>query len=237
MINVKNILLTQEELNKCIEFSQRSAPNQQAVEYGEKKTVPRKPCEIARDNLIGKIAEVAFSKMLKENYDIEVPLDFNYYPRGKWDDQDAVINGWKFDVKGTKKGGHWLLIEWNKLDFRQKENKLSHIYVMFSVGWNKVLDYPTGIVSYEGAASLRKLCASCPTTKILQKGDKLPDTKTDLQADNYGIQFKDLYKHLDHLVSYITEHRPPIMLTQNFVNPYTGQTTAQIISDNQTTPE
>ena len=86
---------------RCIEFSQRSAPNQQAIEFGQHSTKARSTREIARDNLIGKIAEVAFSKMMKENYDIDVPLDFNCYPRGQWDNQDAVINGWRIDVKGT----------------------------------------------------------------------------------------------------------------------------------------
>ena len=105
MLDVKNIRLSQDELARCIEFSQRSAPNQQAIEFGQRSTKARSTREIARDNLIGKIAEVAFSKMMKENYGIDVPLDFNYYPRGQWDNQDAVINGWRIDVKGTRKGG------------------------------------------------------------------------------------------------------------------------------------
>ena len=93
MIDVKNIRLTPNELAECIEFSQTSAPNQQAVEFGQRSTKARSTHEIARDNLIGKIAEVAFSKMMKEKYGIAVPLDFNYYPRGQWDSRDAVING------------------------------------------------------------------------------------------------------------------------------------------------
>ena len=230
MLNVKNIHLSQDELTQCIEFSQKSAANQQAVEFGQKSTKARSTSEIARDNLIGKIAEVAFSKMMKENYGIDVPLDFNYYPRGQWDSQDAVINGWRIDVKGTRKGGHWLLIEWNKLNFRQRDNNLSHLYVMFSVAWDRTLDRPTGSACYEGAVSLKKLRTGIQTTHILHKGDLLPGTHTILQADNFGIQFSDLYKHLNHLVAYITEQEPPESLTEKFENPYTGQTTSQIHS-------
>lgn len=230
MIDVKNIRLTPNELAECIEFSQTSAPNQQAIEFGQQSTKARSIHEIARDNLIGKIAEVAFSKMMKENYGIAVPLDFNYYPRGQWDSQDAVINGWRSDVKGTRKGGHWMLIEWNKLNFRQRDNNLSHLYVMFSVDWDRTSDRPTGTVSYEGAVSLKKLCMDCQTTKTLRKGDTIPRTHTILQADNYGIQFRDLYKHLNHLVKHLTEHKPPETLTKNFQNPYTGQTTMQILA-------
>ena len=233
MLDVKNIQLSQDELARCIEFSQRSAPNQQAIEFGQRSTKARSTREIARDNLIGKIAEVAFSKMMKENYGVDVPLDFNYYPRGQWDNQDAVINGWRIDVNGTRKGGHWMLIEWSKLNFRQRDNNLSHLYAMFSVDWDRATDRPTGRVSYEGAVSLKKLRAGCQTTHVLRKGDILPGTHAVLQADNYGIQFRDLYKHLNHLVAYLTEQEPPKSITDNFQNPYTGQTTAQILAVSQ----
>ena len=184
--------------------------------------------EIARDNLIGKIAEVAFSKMMKENYGIDVPLDFNY-PRGQWDNQDAEINGWRIDVKGTRSGGRWMLIEWNKLNFRQRDNNLSHLFVMFTVDWDRNSDQPTGKVSYRGAVSLAKLKDGIPTTVVLRKGSILPGTKTHLQADNFGIQFKDLYKHLNHLVEYLRAAPPPSSLTDHFRNPYTGETTLEIL--------
>ena len=121
------IWLTEEELGRCREFSLRCAEQQQQIEFGQSDTAPRGVAEIGRDNLIGKIAEVAFAKMLRERYGLAVELDFNYYPRGVWDDQDTVINGWQIDVKGTRQGGRWMLIEWSKLRFRQKEGKLSHL--------------------------------------------------------------------------------------------------------------
>ena len=231
MVNVKRMKLSPEELEKCREFSMRSASSQQAIEFGQHTTKARSVEEIARDNLIGKIAEVAFSKMLKENYQIDVPLDFNYYPRGKWDDQDAKINGWRIDVKGTRKGGKWMLIEWNKLDFRQQDNNLSHLYFMFTVDWNRYTDQPTGYVSYEGAVSLRKLNDVCTTTRVLRKGAFLPGKNIRLQADNYGILFDDLYKDLDRLVDYMTKNTPPQEWSDNYKNPYSKKTTLEIISE------
>lgn len=178
MIDVLNFSLTDDELECCKEFSRVSAASQQAIEFGQYTTEARSEKEIARDNLIGKIAEVAFSKMMKENYNIDVPLDFNYYPRGQWDNQDAEINGWRIDVKGTRKGGRWMLIEWNKLNFRQRDNNLSHLYAMFTVDWNRETDMPTGKVSYRGAVSLGKLKKNCKTTVTLLKGSQLPGTTT-----------------------------------------------------------
>ena len=227
MIDVKNIHLSPEELEKCMEFSRTSAPNQQSIEFGQRTTKPRSIREISRDNLIGKIAEVAFSKIMKENYEIDVPLDFNYYPRGKWDDQDTVINGWRIDVKGTRIGGHWMLIEWNKLDFRQKDRNLSHVYVMFSVDWDRDKDYPSGLVRFEGVASLEKLQHNCQTTLSLSKGSAIPGTQMPLQADNYGIHFRNLNNDLDSFVKYITECAPPDNLTNQYPNPYTGEIIAE----------
>lgn len=229
MVNVFHIVLTDAEMDKCREFSRISAASQQAIEFGQHTTKARPEKEIARDNLIGKMAEVAFSKMMKENYGIDVPLDFNYYPRGQWDGQDAEINGWRIDVNGTRSGGRWMLIEWNKLDFRQRDNNLSHLFIMFTVDWDRSADQPTGEVSYQGAASLTKLKESVPTTVVFRKGAVIPGTQTHLQADNYGIRFGDLYKHLNHLVKFLLKAPPEQSLTDNYKNPYTGETTREII--------
>ena len=233
MINVKDIRLTPEELEQCIDFARRSAPTQQKIEFGSHDTKPRDSKEVARDNLIGKIAEVAFSKMMKANYGLDIPLDFEIYPRGQWDKQDAIIHGWRIDVKGTRKGGRWMLVEWNKLNFRQREERLSHVYAMFSVDWDRSADQPTGRASYEGAASLNKLRADCQTTRVLRKGEPIPGTHAILQADNYGILFRDLYKHLNHLVQYLQENEPPRSLTENYPNPFTGETTIQILASSK----
>ena len=233
MIDVKRIVISPDELEKCRVFSTTCAQNQQAIEFGQRTTAERPIEEIARDNLIGKIAEVAFVKMMKENYGLDIPLDFNYYPRGQWDNQDAEINGWRIDIKGTRKGGHWLLVEWNKLCFRQRDNNLSHVYMMFSVEWDRVNDAPTGLVSYEGAASLAKLVPSELHTHVLKQGSVLPGTRAVLQADNYGIQFRHLYKHLNTFVRHILAAPPPASLTNNYKNPYTGETTVQMLRDKQ----
>lgn len=237
MIDVRSIILTEEEMQQCRQFSNTSASSQQAIEFGQHTTKARSEREIARDNLIGKIAEVAFSKMMKENYGIDVPLDFNYYPRGQWDSQDAEINGWRIDIKATREGGRWMLIEWNKLVFRQRDNNLSHVYLMFTVGWDRQKDQPTGKAAYRGAVSLNKLKSTCPTTVVLRKGDILPGTNTVLQADNFAIRYSDLYKHLNHLVEYFKEAPPPASLTDAFRNPYTGETTLELLGKDETQPK
>lgn len=223
------IILTDKELNACRIFAEKSALQQQEIEYGEHSTKPRSREEITHDNLIGKIAEVGFQKMLREDCGIDIDLDFSYYPRGIWDSQDAKINGWRIDVKGTRIG-HWMLIEWNKLVFRQKENKLSHLYVMFTVDWDN--GKPTGKVICRGFATLARLSMSFPKTEVLMKGSELPGTKLkELQTDNYGIRFHDLYSYLPDLYDLLLSKKPFDQITDNYRNPRTGQTTLEVLAD------
>jgi len=38
MLNVKNIVLTKQELQQCMEFSSKRAPTQQSIEFGQLNT-------------------------------------------------------------------------------------------------------------------------------------------------------------------------------------------------------
>jgi len=212
------IELTPKQLKQCIEFSYESAKNQQEIEFGQSDTKPRSKDEIARDNLIGKVAEVAFSNMLEERFCIKVALDFEYYPRGIWDNYDAEINGWRIDVKGTRQGGKWLLIEWSKLKFRQQEGKLAHLYVASSVFWDREKDVPTGKVDVVGCVSILRLRPHVKDTLVLRKGDYIPNTKMRLQADNYAIHFNNLEKDWTKVINYVFQNDPPDV--SNYPNPY-----------------
>lgn len=209
---------------RCEEFAYKCAQNQQTIEFGQHDTCPRSENEIGRDNLIGKIAEVAFAKMLFENFGLKIELDFEYYPRGQWDGQDAIINGWKIDIKGTRQGGKWMLIEWSKINFRQKDKDLSHMFVMASVLWDRDNDKPTGKVDLIGCASILKLTKNSSNTVVFRKGELLPGTKypVKLQADNFGIRFEDLQQNWNVIVNYILNHNPPDL--SDYPNPYTGET-------------
>ena len=217
------IRLSEDELQRCIDFANNSAPTQQDIEFGQDDTAPRDDAEISRDTLIGKIAEVAFSKLMS-NYGLNVALDWNIYDRGVYDDQDADINGWKIDVRGTRAGGQYMLIEHNKLNFRLNENKLSHIYAMFSVGWNRTSDMPTGIATYVGAATLRYMNDTFPRTIVLRRGDLLPGTRypVHMQADNFAIHFNDLDKRIEGLVNILQNRQPDNEMIQSFRQYWAG---------------
>ena len=225
------ITLSQEELDRCYEFSIKCAENQQMIEFGQSDTAERSVTEIGRDNYIGKIAEVAFAKMLRDLFNIKIDLDFEYYPRGKWDGQDTVINNWKIDIKSTRQGGKWMLIEWSKINFRQRDKDLSDLFVMASVFWDRETDKPTGKVDLIGCASILKLKPGVRHTEILRKGSLLPGAKTKvyLQADNYGIRFEHLQQDWNKAIEYILHHTPPAL--DQYPNPYNGKTYRDLFSE------
>ena len=202
------IFLTSDEIAQCIDFSHKSARSQQQVEFGQHDTLQRTFKEIARDNCIGKLAEVAFSKMMKQHFDLDIPLDFNIYPRGVWDDADANINGWRIDIKSTRPGARWMLIEWNKLNFRQTERKPTHVFVMAVTDWDRQNDTPTGGVEFVGFVSRRRLKVGIPGTHVIRKGEYLPGKNVRLQADNFGIRFSDLDTDWKFMVSKLLERTP-----------------------------
>lgn len=224
MAKYKTVTLTKEEMQRCIDFSNRSAQSQQAIEFGQSTTAERKVKEIARDNLIGKMAEVAVAKMLLQDFGIDIPLDFGVYDRGIWDDNDIVINGWNIDIKSTRIG-HWLLIEWSKLNFRQKQGELPHTFFMCKTAWDMEKDEPLGDVLLVGSISCGRLKKGYPNVLSLKKGEYIPHTKTKLQADNFAVEFDNLNHDWNTVINYMLHNPPPDL--SNYPNPYTGETFPQ----------
>lgn len=209
MSNYTVITLTPDEMQKCIEFSQKSAETQQDIEFGQKDTKPRPTKEIARDNLIGKMAEVAVLRMLREKYGIHYPVNYEIYPRGEWDDCDVKIGGWSIDIKSTR-NEKWLLFETSKLKMRQNQkiNNLDAL-IMCRTQWDRDKDAPKGSVELIGLISMKRLLSNDPIVKHLKKGDCIPNTKHRLQAENLAVAFDDLEHNWDMMIDYMTKNTPP----------------------------
>lgn len=209
MSNYTVITLTPDEMQKCVDFSQKSAETQQDIEFGQKDTKPRPTKEIARDNLIGKMAEVAVLRMLREKYGIHYPVNYEIYPRGEWDDCDVKIGGWSIDIKSTR-SGKWLLFETSKLKMRQNQkiNNLDAL-IMCRTPWDRDKDAPKGSVELIGLISMKKLLSADPIVKHLKKGDCIPNTNARLQAENLAVAFDDLEHNWDMMIDYMTKNPPP----------------------------
>lgn len=202
------ITLTDSEYKRCLDFSIESARSQQDIEFGQHDTAPRSEHEIARDNLIGKMAEVAVAKMLREDFHLHLPINYEVYPRGEWDDSDIDVFNWVIDIKSTRIG-HYMLLEWSKLRFRHSSNRLPHVILMCRTPWDRTNDKPLGRnVELIGCVSLSTLIQLKNGSMILRKGDYIPGTHTRLQAANYAVEFSNL-SDMHSAIEYMKNNPPP----------------------------
>lgn len=185
----KTIQLSDYEYTLCELFSKESAKTQQPIEFGQKETLERSIEEIARDNMIGKMAEVAVSKVLRVDFGKKFPVNYDVYQRGECDDYDIVINQWKLDIKSTRKG-HWLLFETKKARFRAETGTLPDVIVMCRTPWDLAANRPASkSVEIVGCVSMERLVNSA---NVIRKGECIPGTRCQLQADNYAVEFERL---------------------------------------------
>lgn len=176
------IILTDEEYNKCSAFAKESAKTQR--EYRSGGAQFRALAQIESDTLRGKTAEVAAKRFLEqEPLDVKgIELDFNIYPRGKWDEQDFTINGRRISVKSAKWFSKWLLLESKDIIRGDVYDYYILIVVAKDFKSAKVMGYAAKEEILEDSNTLR-----------LKKGEKIPDTETILDADNHARHSRYLH--------------------------------------------
>lgn len=183
---MENIQLTDYEYTLCVLFSEESARSQQKIVFGNHKTNERSNRRVREDTLCGKLAEVAIAKWLRENYKLHLPVNYEVYPRGEWDDEDIIVNGKTIDIKATQ-NGRFLLLEENKVNFRQKQGKLPDMFIMCRTEIEKRTVDIVGCIS-----SKRLVSPENDKVKRLREGDLIPGTQVKIQTNNYCVAFSDL---------------------------------------------
>ena len=177
--------LSENEYRRCKEFALESAQSQQRIEFGNKNTSERSFGDIAEDTLVGKMAEVAVVKFLREKYGLHLPVNYEVYPRGEWDDEDVIVNGRTIDIKATRKG-HCLMVEKSKMLFRLKQDRVPNIIVACKIKDERRVELVGAISTW------RMVRPDGEKTLFLRKGDFIPGTRFRLKTDNYVVEFKNL---------------------------------------------
>ena len=183
---MESVQLTDYEYMMCVLFSEESARSQQKIEFGNHMTNERSNRRVREDTLCGKLAEVAIAKWLRQNYKLHLPVNYEVYPRGEWDDQDITVNGKTIDIKTTQYGHH-LLLEENKVLFRQKQGKSPDMYIMCKTDMEKRAVGIIGCISFQ-----RLIAPGNANVKRFRKGELIPDTQTEFKADSYCVEFGGL---------------------------------------------
>ncbi len=178
------ILLDYKTKTKCMDFAEKSAKTQRDFRSGGTKR--RSVDMIVNDITRGKVGEAVVQKFL-EAHGIKIDLDFDIYPKGRWDDGDFTLKGMKFSIKASKAYAKWLLLESRDIE----RDYLFDYYIFVNVDKN----LSGGIV--RGYATMKDVLGF---TK-LKKGDFLPNTSSVLDADNHGREVTYLSQNWDKVLT------------------------------------
>jgi hypothetical protein len=167
--------LTNEEYSKCLKFSEMSAKSQRENRSGG--IMVREVGQISQDTLRGKVGEIIVKKFLEQSpLKIEgINLDFDIYPRGKWDDADLKLNNQSVSIKSAKWFSKWLLLEKKDID----RGDLYDFYILVLVD----KDFKSGTIK---GYALRDDILNGKDTLQIPQGDFIPGTNTVLDASNYA---------------------------------------------------
>lgn len=185
-------ILSDKEYFDCENFAINSAKTQRENRSGG--TLVRSIEFIASDTLRGKVAEVlAIHFFAQEPFRINnIPLDFNVYPRGKWDDQDLKINQIRIAIKSAKWFSKWLLLETK--DIERGDTYDFYIFIVVAK------DYKSGTIM--GYVTKEEIIND-PKTLKLKKGEYIPGTSTALDANNYARHYSNLHNSEEEWIKFI----------------------------------
>jgi hypothetical protein len=168
------IILEPAEVLKCKDFADKSAKTQRPHRSGGSQI--RDLSMISTDTFRGKLGEVVCNRFFEQNpLNITyIILDFDIYPRGKWDEADFLIKNKKFSIKSVKHFSSWLLVE-------SKDIARGDVYDYFIlIQIRKSMD--GGVIA--GYARQEEIVNGDRYTLNLRRGDFIPGTNTPLDADN-----------------------------------------------------
>lgn len=181
------VALTEYDIARCKLFAREAVRSHthQAIEFGNQATPARNPERMYEDIFTGKLAEMAVVHHLYQAHGIKVATNFEQIPSGDCDNEDLTVNGWKLDIKCTRRG-RWLLFERGKADFRRRSNTAPDLVIMCRVQTENAVDIVGGM------AYKHLIHPDGERVRYIRKGEALPGTATALKADNYAVPFERL---------------------------------------------
>ncbi|MCD4771457.1 hypothetical protein K8R30_03510 [archaeon] len=190
----KRIYLDQDEYSKCKDFSEQSAKTQRETRSGGSDF--RTVYLIEQDTMRGKVAEVLVKKFLEQGAlgFGDISLDFEIYPRGKWDDQDIILNNKNISIKSAKWFSNWLLLESKDI----VRGDVYDYYIFVTVDKDNMAGNIRGFVR-------RIEILECPKTYKIKKGNFIPNTRTVLDADNHARHASDMNNIESDWIEFVKE--------------------------------
>lgn len=218
-MNANKILFTEEEIKQTIEFA-NNVKEKHGHFADKNNTTKRTPEEVFDSVVMGKLAEIALYKYLKNKhqgttYEIS-DLDFEVYRKGICDSYDLKFNNHTISIKSSKPFASCLLIETEKYQLNEQgeviaidghEDNIPDYYAFVKVNVNndKIEDTYASICGAISHKSFWKKKKVIPRGTIINKEnirdllinevpvEKLKNNKgVKLLATNYGIHLETL---------------------------------------------
>lgn len=141
----------------------------------------------------GKLGEIAVQKFFN-HYGINVTLDFNIYDTGHWDNNDIHFHGWDIDVKCFHDTSSTFYIDFNKLNFREKDAQLPHYFVITRhADVFDINNLPLKInIEVCGYFDVRNFWKDEDNITIVHTGDVLPGTHKRAKGEYYVVRMDAL---------------------------------------------
>ena len=108
------ITFNREEIKRVYDFAGNMVNN-----HNPNMIMDREDWEIYRDDIRGKLGELALRKYIEQNMPnatINADIDYSITPRGQWDITDLVVNDNYINVKSIKGNSKFLLVETDRYD-------------------------------------------------------------------------------------------------------------------------
>ena len=112
-----------------------------------------------------------------------IVLNFNIYPRGKWDSTDININKTKISIKTSKHFSNWLLLESKDIN----RGDIYDYYILVLVD----KDLKSGKI--KGFVRKNEIIQPAEKTLLLKQDNFIPNTQTPLDADNHARHIENLH--------------------------------------------
>jgi hypothetical protein len=185
---------TPSEIYFASEFAKKIVSNIDNKDFMDGRNIIRTRAKVNEDNIKGKLAEIFVYNILGVN-NISGVMDFDIYDEGIGDGFDIVTqSGVKIDVKASTDRAKCIMVElkkaqmWSRLGYPDylcmvavsESNYTFNSKYIFGVDFKSFMDI----------------------ARLYKRGDNIPNTRSQLKADNYIITMDQCFTDPKHLIRY-----------------------------------
>lgn len=165
------------------------------------RTNIERPEELVKSQIaMGKTAEIAFEHL---SLALGIGVKAQMIASAEGDNGDFIINGKAIEIKTTKSTYNFFMLEPIDLCYHLQKNHLfPSVFILGLNEWNDEKNRPTRKVTLAGYIFNYELFEK---GRLLRAGEKIPNTNTILNQDNFVIHISELKTNWNKMFDYLLE--------------------------------